>query len=82
MMLIESVISGIIIAAITPLLQKVAFAIYAGLQTIALVLCVMFRFGRLGKKIYSDQINNEWWLRNREKVIKTMRIKVYVPQSN
>ena len=49
-MLIESVISRIIIAAITPLLQKAAFAIYAGLQTIALVLCVMFRFGRLVRK--------------------------------
>ena len=81
-MLIESVIFRIIIVAITPLLQKSAFAIYAGLQTIALVLWVKFRFGSPGKLIYSEQSNNEWWFRNREKVITTMRIKVYVPQSN
>ena len=76
-MLIESAIFTIIIVAITPLLQKATFAIYVGLQTIALVLCVKFRFGRPGKLIYSEQSNNEWWFHNREKVIETMRVKVY-----
>ena len=82
MMLIEYVIYKIIDVVTTHLLQKYAPAIYAGLQTIALVLCVKFRFGRPGKLIYSEQSNNEWWFCNREKVIKTMRIKVYSSQSN
>lgn len=75
-MLIEIVFSTIIATAVTLVLEKSTPAMYAWLQKTAFVMDVWFRF-----RFLSQQSNNEWWFRNREKVIETMRIKVFSPQN-